>query len=205
MKVKKLIDRDKGKGGAALMDDQRIIELFMNRDEQAIQETIDKYGTYIRKIAANILGNREDTEECVNDSLLRVWNTIPPNQPKKLSAYLALLTRQISIDAYRKSRRKKRSDTEYSVSYEEMSEVLADRQNETEELIDRLTFQELLNRFLSGRPKDVRTILVLRYFYLEPTKDIAERTGSSESRVRVVLHRERKALKKFLAEEGYEL
>ncbi len=187
------------------MDDHRIIELFMNRDERAISETSEKYGAYIRKIAENILGNPEDTEECVNDSLLRVWNTIPPNHPKKLSVYLALVARQLSIDVYRKNHRQKRSGTEYAHSYEELSEVLADSRNEAEELVDRITLRELRNRFLSGRPKDVRVILVLRYFYLESTKDIAERTGSSESRIRVLLHRERKALRKFLSEEGYEL
>ena len=187
------------------MDDNKIIELFMNRDEQAIQEISDKYGAYICKIAGNILGNREDTEECVNESLLRVWNTIPPNQPKKLPVYLALVTRQISIDAYRKKYSKKRMNTEYTLSYEELSEVLADRKNESEELIDRMTLQNLLNKFLSVRSKDARIVFVMRYLYLASVKDIAERTGSSESRIKVLLHRERKALKKYLEEEGYSL
>ena len=185
------------------MEDSRIIDLFLNRDEQAIEETTEKYGANIRKIAGSILGNREDTEECVNDSLLRTWNTIPPNRPKKLSVYLALVTRQISIDAYRKNHRQKRSNSEYELSYEELSEVLPDRKDEIAEHVERMALSDLLNRYLSGRPKDIRVILVLRYFYMESTKDIAERTGSSETRVRVVLHRERKALAKFLTEEGY--
>ena len=85
------------------MTDTEIINLFFERSEQAIDELAKKHGSAVARVARNILGNEQDTEECVNDSLLRVWNTIPPNQPKKLSAYLALLTRQISIDAYRKS------------------------------------------------------------------------------------------------------
>lgn len=185
------------------MEDSRIIDLFLNRDEQAIEETTEKYGAYIRTIAENILGNHEDTEECLNDSLLRVWNTIPPNRPKKFSVYLALITRQIAIDVYRKNHRKKRINSEYALSYEELSEVLPDTRDETGELLERMTLRELLNRYLSGRPKEVRRILVLRYFYVESTRDIADRTGSSETRVRVLLHRERKALRKYLEEEGY--
>ena len=185
------------------MDDSRIIELFMNRDEQAIQEVSDKYGAYIYKIAGNILGNHEDAEECVNESLLRMWNTIPPNQPKKLPVYLAMITRQISIDTYRKNHSKKRMTTEYTLSYEELSEVLADRKNESEELIDRMTFQNLLNGFLSRRSKDARIVFVMRYLYLASVKEIADRMGSSEARIKVLLHRERKVLKKYLEEEGY--
>ena len=143
------------------MDDSRIIELYEARDERAIRETSDKYGAYIRKIAGNILGSREDTEECVNESLFRVWNTIPPNRPKVLSAYLALITREVSIDAFRKSHRKKRADSEYALSYEELSEVLADRKDETEELISRMALEELLNRFLSKRPKETRAIFLI--------------------------------------------
>ena len=186
------------------MDDSRIIELYEARDERAIRETSDKYGAYIRKIAGNILGSREDTEECVNESLLRVWNTIPPNRPKMLSAYLALITREVSIDTFRKNHRKKRTYSEYAVSYEELSEVLADPKDETGELIGRLALEDLLNRFLSGRPKDARAIFLMRFFYLDSVRDIASYTGSTESRIKVVLHRERKALKKFLLEEGYE-
>ena len=185
------------------MDDSRIIELFLERDEQAIREVTEKYGAYIYKIAGNILGNHEDTEECVNESLLKIWNTIPPNRPKKLPVYLALVTRQISIDAFRKQHSKKRMNTEYTLSYEELSEVLADRNNETEELADRLTLQNLLNRFLDGRPRENRMVFVMRYLYLASIKEIAERTGSSESRVKVLLHRERKALRKRLNEEGW--
>ena len=143
------------------MDDSRIIELYEARDERAIRETSDKYGAYIRKIAGNILGSREDTEECVNELLFRVWNTIPPNRPKVLSAYLALITREVSIDAFRKSHRKKRADSEYALSYEELSEVLADRKDETEELISRMALEELLNRFLSKRPKETRAIFLI--------------------------------------------
>lgn len=185
------------------MDDSKIISLYLERNEQALQETSDKYGAYIRKIAANILGNHEDTEECVNDSLLKAWNSIPPNHPKSLSVYLAMLTREVSIDAYRKIRRKKRSGSEYPLSYEELSEVLPDESDNPERVIDRLTFAGLLNRFLSERTKDARTILVMRYFYMDSIRDIAERTASSEARVKTLLHRERKALKKFLEEEGY--
>ena len=187
------------------MEDREIIELYLERNEQALEETAEKYGAYIRKIARNILGNHEDAEECANESLFRVWNTIPPNRPKMLSAYLALITREVSIDAFRKSHRKKRADSEYAVSYEELSEVLADRRNETEELISRITLQELLNRFLSKRPKEARAIFLMRYFYLDSVRDIAGYTGSTESRIKVVLYRERKALNKFLQEEGYEL
>ena len=186
------------------MDDSRIIELYEARDEQAIRETSDKYGAYIRKIAGNILGSREDTEECVNEALFRVWNTIPPKRPKTLSAYLALITREVSIDAFRKSHRKKRADSEYAVSYEELSEVLSDGRDETEELISRFVLQDLLDRFLSKRPKEARAIFLMRYFYLDSVRDIAGYTGSTESRIKVVLYRERKALKKFLLEEGYE-
>ena len=187
------------------MEDGQIIQLYCERNEQALKETADKYGAYIRKIASNILGNREDTEECENEVLLRAWNTIPPQSPKSLAAYLAVLTREISIDRFRRTHRQKRGGTEYDQSYEELSEVLAGKGSEAEEITGRIALGGLMNRYLSGRPKDVRDILIMRYFYLDSVKEIAEWTGSSEARIKTLLHRERKSLKEFLEKEGYEL
>ena len=187
------------------MEDSRIIALFQARNEQALEETSVKYGAYLSKIARNILGNREDTEECVNDSLLRVWNSIPPNEPKNLSVYLALITRETAINAYRKKQRKKRADSEYACSYEELSDILPDGKDGPEEAADRLVFAGLLNQYLASRPKDVRTALIMRYFYLDSVRDIARVTDSSEARIKTMLHRERKSLRSFLEKEGYEL
>ncbi|MBR6321924.1 MAG: RNA polymerase sigma factor [Lachnospiraceae bacterium] len=186
------------------VEDRKIIELYFGRDEQALQETSEKYGPYIRKIAGNILGNHEDAEECANESLFRAWNTIPPNRPKSLPAYLALLTREVSIDRFRKNTRLKRAGSEYALSYDELSEVLADTKSESDDVIDRIYLGELLNRFLSGRPQELRNILIMRYFYMDSIQEIADCTGSSVSRIKTALHREREALRKFLKEEGYE-
>ena len=186
------------------MEDHQIIQLFLERKEEALQETSVKYGAYIRTIAGNILGNREDVEECENDTYLRAWNTIPPNLPRKLSAYLAVLVREVSIDCFRKNHRLKRFGSEYDASYEELSEVLSDDKNDPENVVERIALGSLLNRFLEGRGEDVRTALVLRYFYMYSVEEIAACLGSSVPRIKTMLHRERKTLRKFLEKEGYE-
>ena len=117
------------------MTDQQIVELYWNRDERAIHETDLKYRKYLYKIAYNILANEEDCEESINETYLRIWNSIPTNQPQILSAYVGKIIRELSIDIYRTRHRKKRQGSEYAVSLEELKECTTGM-NATEEVVD---------------------------------------------------------------------
>ena len=183
------------------MDDRQIIELYNERSEAAISETADKYGKHCRYIAYNILYNDQDSEECVNDTWLRAWNTIPPQQPNKLSAYLGKITRNLALDRYKFYNREKRGKGQTTLVLEELSECISDG-NRTEQEIDVRLLVESLNTFLRNLPAEKRRILVRRYWYLSPVSEIARDFEMSESSVKTILHRTRIKLKHFLEKEG---
>lgn len=183
------------------MEDRQIIELYNERSEAAISETADKYGKYCHYIAYNILYNEQDSEECVNDTWFRAWNTIPPQQPNKLSAFLGKITRNLALDRYKYYNRKKRGNGQTAQALEELSECLSVG-NSTEQEVEVRQLAEALNTFLRSLPSDKRRILVRRYWYLSPVKEIAMDFGMSESGVKTILHRTRIKLKHFLEKEG---
>ena len=183
------------------MDDRQIIELYNERSEAAISETADKYGKHCHYIAYNILYNDQDSEECVNDTWLRAWNTIPPQQPNKLSAYLGKITRNLALDRYKFYNREKRGKGQTPLVLEELSECISDG-NRTEQEIDVHLLVESLNTFLRNLPAEKRRILVRRYWYLSPVSEIARDFEMSESGVKTILHRTRIKLKQFLEKEG---
>ena len=182
------------------MEDQGIIALFFERSEQAIEETDKKYGGYCYSIAYNILSNREDSEESVSDTYLAAWNTIPPRCPNFLNAFLAKMTRHISIDRWRKLSAQKRGGGEIILALEELEDCV-DRSNvETELAKKELT--RVLNAFLSSLPETERNVFLCRYWYLESSQEIAEHSGFSRTKVRSMLHRIRGRLDTYLEKEG---
>ena len=184
------------------MDDDKIIDLYWQRNEMAIMETEKKFGTYLTKIAENILGDHEDSMESVNDTYLSAWRTIPPQKPVYLSAYLAKLTRRISISMLRKHTSQKRKPTEYSISLSELEECIPDG-NDPEKETNAKMLVESINCFLKELPDDERNLFLLRYFFANSVRESAKKLGMSDSKAKSMLYRKRIKLKTQLEQEGY--
>lgn len=183
------------------MEDQNILDLYFQRSEQAIAETDRKYGGYCYSVAYNILYNREDSEESVSDAYLQAWNTIPPRRPNILRAFLAKLTRHISIDRWRKLSAQKRGGGEMILALEELDACAETGNPET--TLQSKELVQLLNRFLQGLPEVERNVFLCRYWYLDSIQTISQFTGFTESKVTSMLHRTRGKLRKLLSQEGY--
>ena len=183
------------------MEDREIVELYWQRAEEAIPASAAKYGTYCRAIAKNILANDEDAEECVNDTWLKAWNTMPDKRPTLLGAYLGKLTRWLSLSRLRERGRLKRGGGETSLALEELSEVIADSTDVQHELELR-ELNAAVRRFLKDLDESERQVFLSRYWYLLPVKEIAARLGFSPNRVSTQLHRTRRKLQRYLKEEG---
>ena len=182
------------------MEDQEIVALFFDRSEQAISETDRKYGSYCYSIASSILSNREDSEECVSDTYLTAWNSIPPKRPGFLGAFLGKITRHISIDRWRRQSARKRGGGEMTLALDELEECVG-RDMETE--ITRRELTRIFNEFLEALPETERNVFLCRYWYLDSIDDIARNTGFTRSKVTSMLHRTRGKLRKKLSQEGY--
>ena len=183
------------------MDDLKIVELFLARNEEAIAEAQKKYSRYCDYIASNILESREDAEECVNDTLLRAWNSIPPAKPQNLKSYLGTITRNLALDRHDRNNAKKRSAV--SLVFDEISECIPEATSS--DITEELALKNALNEFLLKIGESKRIIFLQRYWYLSSVKDIAENNGLSENNVKVMLMRLRAKLKKFLEKEGINL
>ncbi len=182
------------------MQDQQIIELFFERDERAIGACRESYGSYLYKVAYNILGDRLDCEEAVSDSLLGAWNSIPPQRPDSLKAYLVRLCRRTAIDVWRTKTREKRRDSEYSVSLDELAEIIPAGGSPATEAELRL-LGDAVGRWAAEQSEEQRSIFVLRYYYSEPVRSISKRLGISESKTKSALYRMRNSLRAFLEKE----
>ncbi len=185
------------------MTDARIIELYFERSERAISETDTKYGSYCRSIAYNILHNREDSEESVNDTYLRAWNSMPPERPDILSAFLGKICRRLSIDRWRRDRAKKRGGGEVPLALEELDYCIPAGSGDPAEELELKELQRLYERFLNALPAVERRVFLCRYFYMDPISAIALRFGFTESKVRSMLHRTREKFRTLLEKEGY--
>lgn len=185
------------------MQDFEIVDLYWARNENAISETNVKYGSYCRKIAMNIVANVEDSEECINDTYLSAWNTMPEERPDLLAPYLGTITRNHALTLYRKTHSLKRGAGQTALALEELLEV-ADSSS-TEKMVDMSLLSEHINRFLSGLNANDRIAFVRRYFYVDPLSDIADKLSMSEPAVKSLLFRLRQKLKAYLTQEGYEL
>lgn len=186
------------------MRDDEIIQLYFERNEAAIAETDAAYGKYLLKIAYNILADTEDSKECVNDTYLKTWNSIPPHKPAVLSAYLGKIARESAIDTYRKQNRSKRKPSEYTLALDEISECVSGNEN-TESGVDAKLLGKEISRYLRSVSEEKRRIFVLRYYRCDSVRVIAEKLNMSEAKIKSVLHRTRNGLKKHLAKEGFEL
>lgn len=180
------------------MDDIQIIELFQKRNEDAIKESRTKYGRYCASIAGNILHSAEDTEECVNDTWLRAWNSIPPEKPKRLAVFLGRIARNLAIDRYRKNTAAKNGGGQTALCLDELSECIG----EESAIEDRLALKEIIQKFLTGLPERNREIFLLRYWYMMPTTEVAKNRGMTEGAVKMMLKRDRDKLKDVLMKEG---
>lgn len=183
------------------MDDNLIIELYFQRSESAIAQTQRKYSGYCGTIARNILHSAEDAEECVNDTWSKAWNSIPPTRPNKLSVYLGKITRGLAIDKYRKCNSQKRGSGEVGLCLDELAECVSDSGS----IADDYILKDAMERFLRGLKPDAAELFMLRYWYMQPIKDIAESRSMSEGAVKMKLQRTRAALKEFLETEGIEI
>ena len=184
------------------MEDQQIIELYFDRNEQAITETDVKYGKLCHSIAYNILSNREDSEECVNDTYIGVWNAIPPTRPDNLMAFVCRIARNLSLKRLEYLKREKRS-ADVILSLDELSAVLPDERyapDVSDEDVGRL-----ISQFLRTQKEDVRNVFIRKYYFFDSVKEIAERYSFTESKVKNMLFYTRNKLKDYLIKEGVEI
>ncbi len=184
------------------MTDSEIIELFNERDERAISLTQSTYGKYCEKIARNILGDESEVGECVNDALLKAWESIPPERPQSLRAYLAAITRNNAISRYRRGATKMRANDSTALVLEDFAEMLP-ASADVEKTAEHRAILEEINRFLGGLPSVNRVVFVLRYYCFESVPDIAARLGMSKRAVSAALYRTKKQIRKHLEKEGY--
>ena len=182
------------------MDDGRIIELFLERSEQAIAELSEKYGSLLQRTAENILGDARDAEECVNDAYLAVWNRIPPEKPDPLLSYVCRIVRNLALKKYHANTAKKRS-SRYDVALDEIADCFPAAAR-VEDEIEAKEAAESIGRFLETLDQESRILFVRRYWYADGIGELAGRFSLSRHAVSLRLSRIRKALKKHLISEG---
>ena len=183
------------------MDDEKIIELYFARSENAISETDKKYGKNCRRTALNILRSEQDSEECVNDTYMRLWNVIPPQKPLPLCAFIMRIVRNIAIDMVKRYSAIKRGGEMYDTAYDELSECVPSREN-VAEAAETAELTAEIEKFLGTLSREKKRIFLMRYWSFMTVAEIAENLGIGESKVKVTLMRTREKLKQFLEKEG---
>lgn len=184
------------------MTDEQIVALFWERSEAAIEETDNTYGRYFHYIAFGILGNDEDAKEIVNDTYLKAWNTIPPQRPHHLKAFLGRITRQLSINRLEWNTAQKREGCQYWIALDELSYCIPDTESGLD-MEDLTALRDSLNRFLRTLPKQARRVFIRRYWHMHTITQIAADYSMSESKVKSLLMRTRGKLKQHLMQEGF--
>lgn len=185
------------------MQDEAIIDLFLQRKEEAINETDRKYNSYLKKIISMVLVNREDVEECLNDTYMAVWSRIPPDKPEFLKAYIAKIARNTALNKYDYITAAKRNSN-MSVLLSELEECLPAVHTVEGELEDNY-IKSVLNDFLYSLEPDKRKVFLRRYWFGDSIEDISAWSGFSKSKIKSVLFRIRKQLKEYLEKEGIAL
>ena len=183
------------------MEDDQIIQLYWDRDEGAIPATADRYGPYCAAIARNILDDRLDTEECVNDTYLHAWNAMPPQWPQILSAFLGKITRNLALSRYRHRHAEKRGGGELTAVLQELEDCVSGQET-VEQQLEQQELEQALHAFLTGLSPEKRGMFVCRYWYTDSVSDIAARYHLSRGAVTMQLSRMRKNLRTFLLERG---
>ena len=186
------------------MEDAKILLLYWNRDEHAIPATAEKYGSYCTTIARNILGNHEDAEECVNDTYLRAWNSMPPHRPAILSTFLGKIVRNLSLNRYHHNAAQKRGSGQAVIVLDELADVVSGK-DDVEQELERRDLVLAIDDFLAALPKEKRRLFVRRYWYMDSVADLAADFGKTENSVSVSLSRLRSKLRTYLLERGIEL
>lgn len=185
------------------MEDNQIIELYWQRKEEAVTETAEKYGKLCFRLAGNILASREDCEECVSDTYLRLWNSIPTARPRHFAAFIGRIVRNLALDKYEYLSADKRAQG-MAVAFEELEECVSGKASVEDEMDGRL-LTESINRFLASLDREKRTVFVYRYWCFESLESIARRTGFSVGKVKSILFQLRKRLRTYLESEGIEV
>lgn len=186
------------------MEDEKIVELFLRRDEAAISQTADKYGRQLRGLANSLLADPPAAEECENDTYLQAWSAIPPHEPRGyLFPFLAKITRQLALDmCRRRSAQKRRAPlVELTREMEQCIPAPGDAQGQ----VDGVLLGEAISRWLRGLDPEKRYLFIRRYWYLDPVADLAARCGITKSKVKTTLFRCRESLREYLTKEGYDL
>ena len=184
------------------MTDTQIIERLFDRDEQGLRIAEKQYGAYCRRVASQILHSREDVQECLNETWLRVWQAIPPRRPKNLKMYLASITRNLAYNMHRYASAKIRGGGQLTAALDELAECVTGSGDPEDAAIAR-ELGQCLNRFLERLPERERDIFLRRYFFVESSRQIARRYKMREGNVAVILTRVRKKLREHLIQEGY--
>lgn len=187
-----------------LVDDNSLVALFWARNERALAVTAAQYGGYCAQIAYNITKNREDTEECVNDSYLRVWNSIPTDRPQMFKPYIGKITRNLAISRYRRDHAKKRGEGARESVYEELADCIPGG-FDTEKQLEDKEIAKAISTFLRTEKEEARILFVRRYWYAESIAKLSEDFGFSESKVKSALFRTRNALREYLEKEEISL
>ena len=182
------------------MTDAEIINLFFERSEQAIEELAKKHGSAVASVARNILGNSQDTEECVNDTYLGTWNTIPPHKPSPLRTFVCKIARNLATKKYHSNTADKRN-SQYDLALDELEEYLSDSDS-VEKAYEAQELKEAINSFLATLSYSDRFIFMRRYWYSDPVQDIAKMADSTTNSVTVRLFRIREKLRLYLEKEG---
>lgn len=183
------------------MDDSKIVQLYLDRSQEAVKITQEQYGKYCYSIALSVLKNPEDAEECVNDAYVKAWNSIPPSRPEKFAAFIAKITRNCAIDKYLYNKASKRS-THNDLILNELEECISDPGDDFTEDLER---REMINSFLATLSKTQRIVFMRRYWYMDSVADISHLTGLSKGNVKVILQRTRQKLRAHLEKAGYTL
>jgi len=186
------------------LTDEGIIELYLQRSENAIKETSLQYNAYCTAIAMNILHNKEDAEESVNDTYLKVWNSIPPQIPTKFSTFIGRITRNISLNKYEINNAKKRGGSETAVLLSELENCIASADS-VEDDFDKSFLDETINDFILTLKKEDMAYFICRYWYLDSVLQIMNKFKVSEGKVTMSLHRSRKKLKVYLEKKGFHI
>ena len=184
-----------------MTEDEKLLRLLHARDERALKAAEQRYGKLCRTMAYRILGDRQDAEECANDVLMKLGDTVPPAAPRSLTAYISGMTRNHALSILRAKNRVKRGGKQYDAALEELSPYL----RSDEDLEDRLStiaLQDTINRFLDTLPKETSMIFLARYYSMQPVKEIAAAHSSTVGRVQMILKRTKEKLRAFLKEEG---
>ncbi len=183
------------------MEDARIVDLYWQRSEEAITQTQIKYGRYCSAIASNILNNEQDAEECVNDTYLAAWNSMPDQRPLRLSAYLGKITRNFALTRRKRIQAKKRGGDQTEAAFDELSECIPGPED-PEQIVLKQELSHRIEAFLRELPETEKLVFVSRYWYMAPVDEIAAKFGFSRAKTAGMLHRLRIRLRNTLAEEG---